>query len=148
MAERFLYFDSPHAIAVHDWIIEHSGGRQGINNLDLLESPLEMIQDDFYYPDVVSKVTHLFYSINKNHAFVDGNKRSGIALSAYFLQLNGYDYTVKRFVTEMENIAVWVAMNMINKDLLAELVESLIFEDEYSEALKLKIVQAWIASDF
>jgi death on curing protein len=39
----------------------------------------------------------------------------------------------------MENIAVWVAEGKINKDLLGELVESLIYENEYSEALKLQL---------
>ena len=143
MAERFFYFDSKHAIEVHDWIIEHSGGRGGIENLDLLESPLQMIQHDDYYPDIESKLTHLFFSINKNHAFTDGNKRSSIALSAYFLRINGFEHVIKRFVLEMENVAVWVADNVIDRDLLREILCSLIFEDEYSESLKLKIFSAW-----
>ena len=49
---------------------------------------------------------------------------------------------VKRFVKEMENIAVWVADNVIDKDLLHQIISSVIYEDDYSEAIKLAIVEA------
>ena len=137
-----LYFDITHAIEVHDWIIENSGGLAGINNLGLLESSLEHIQNDNYYPKIEDKLTHLVFSIIKFHAFTDGNKRSSIALGSYFLQLNGYDYAVRTFVLEMENIAVWVAEGKISKELLGTIVESLIYEDNFSESLKLKILLA------
>lgn len=142
MPQRFLYFDVVHAVKVHDWIIEHTGGKAGNNNLDLLEGPLGHIQNDFYYPNIEDKLTHLFYSINKNHAFTDGNKRSSIALGAYFLEINGYEYIIQFFVESMENVTVWVADNMINKDLLHEIITSLIYEDEHSEELKFKIIKA------
>lgn len=142
MDEIILYFDITHAIEVHDWIIENSGGLAGINNLGLLESSLEHIQNDNYYPKIEDKLTHLVFSIIKFHAFTDGNKRSSIALGSYFLQLNGYDYAVRTFVFEMENIAVWVAEGKISKELLGTIVESLIYEDNFSESLKLKILLA------
>ncbi|HEO1795041.1 type II toxin-antitoxin system death-on-curing family toxin [Acinetobacter baumannii] len=136
---RFFYFDLHYAIATHDWIIENTGGMVGIKDKGQLESPLEHIQNDLYYPEIEDKLTHLVFSINKNHAFNDGNKRSSLALGAYFLELNGFDYIVKRFVYEMENIAVWVADNIISKDLLHKIITSLLYEDDYSEELKLEI---------
>lgn len=139
---RFFYFDVAHAVSVHDWIIEHSGGLSGIKDIGQLASPLEHIQNDWYYPEMEDKLTHLVFSINKNHAFNDGNKRSSLALGAYFLELNGFDYVVKRFVKEMENIAVWVADNVIDKDLLHRIICSVIYEDEYPESIKLAIVEA------
>jgi death-on-curing protein len=142
MSISFIYFDSKHAIRVHDWIIKHSGGSPGNNNLDLLESPLGHIQNDFYYPEIENKLSHLVFSINKNHAFVDGNKRSSIALGAYFLELNGYEYCIKEFVHKMENISVWIADSVISKDLTEEIVTSIIYDDDYSEVLKMKIANA------
>jgi death-on-curing protein len=142
MNGSFLYFDVAHATSVHDWIIDNSEGRHGVNDLALLESPLEHIKNDLYYPTIEDKVTLLVYAINKNHAFIDGNKRSSIALAAYFLELNGYDYCVKDFVLKMENIAVWIADNYIDRDLTLKIVRSLIFEDEYPEPLKLEIAIA------
>jgi death on curing protein len=142
MNEKFFYFDIHYAVKVHDWIIKNSGGLPVTYDLGLLESPLEHIQNDLYYPEFEDKLTHLVFSVNKSHAFVDANKRSSIALGCYFLELNGYDYTVKKFVLQMENIAVWVADGLICKDLLREIIRSLIYEDDYSEALKLQIMLA------
>ena len=42
----------------------------------------------------------------------------------------------------MENIAVDVADNRIDKDLLFEIITSIIYDDDYSEDLKLKIIYA------
>ncbi|MDD2223492.1 MAG: hypothetical protein PHF42_08660 [Pseudomonas sp.] len=80
--------------------------------------------------------------MNKNHAFNDGNKRSSLALGAYFLELNGFDYLVQRFVIEMVNIVVWVADNVIDKTLLQQIISSILYEDDYSEALKLAMFEA------
>jgi death-on-curing protein len=138
----FNYFDIAHAIETHDFIINESGGSHGVNDLGLLESVLEHIQNDFYYPEFETKLTHLVFSVNKNHAFSDGNKRSSIALGAYFLEINGLEYCVDRFIIEMENISVHVADNRIDKDLLYEIIYSIINEDDFSEELRIKIIDA------
>ncbi len=142
MVNMILYFDIQHAVEVHDWIIENSGGLSGIKDLGPLESTLEHIQNNLYYPTFEEKLNHLVFAINKFHAFNDGNKRSSLTLGAYFLELNGYDYCVQKFVLEMENIVVWLAENKISKDLLLQLVTSLILDDEYPEALKLELIDA------
>ena len=139
---QFNYFTSTYAIQVHDDIINNSGGSLGILNIGLLESTLEHLQNDLYYPEIENKVTHLFYAINKNHSFQDGNKRASIALSAYFLEINNLSFRVNRFIEEMENIAVDVADNRIDKDLLFEIVCSLTYENDFSEVLKIKIINA------
>ncbi|MGJ1406338.1 type II toxin-antitoxin system death-on-curing family toxin [Sphingobacterium siyangense] len=136
------YFDVAHAIRVHDDIIDKSGGMHGIINEGLLASTLEHLQNDFYYESFIDKACHLFYSINKNHCFQDGNKRASIALTAYFLEINGLDYKVGQFMVQMENIAVHVADNKIDRDLLHEIIDSIVYESDYSESLKLKIFNA------
>jgi death on curing protein len=141
MSLETLYFDVYHAIQVHDWIVSQSGGMSGINNQGQLESSLTHIQNDSYYPEFTDKLTHLVFAIIQFHVFSDGNKRSSIALGAYFLELNGYDITTK-FVREMENIVVWLAEGKIDKELLRALIESLIYEDDYDEALKLRLFLA------
>jgi len=140
MALAFLYFDEPHAIQVHDWIIEQSGGMPGTKDLGCLSSVLEHIQNDDYYSCFEEKLTHLVFAVNKFHAFNDGNKRSSLVLGAYFLELNGYNYCVKKFVKEMENIVVWLAGNKISKELLQRLITSIVMEDDYSESLKLELI--------
>jgi death-on-curing protein len=141
----YTYFDVEHAIFVHDQIIINSGGILGILNKGLLESSIEHLKNEDYYPDLEDKLTHLFFSINKNHCFQDGNKRASIALSAYFLEINNCGFIVVRFIEQMENIAVDVADNKVNKELLYEIIRSLLYEQDYSEDLKLKIISAKLA---
>ncbi|WP_031599036.1 type II toxin-antitoxin system death-on-curing family toxin [Ferrovum myxofaciens] len=142
MEDAILYFDVKHAVEVHDYILEVSGGLHGQRDIGLLESALDHIQNDLYYPTMLDKLTHLIFAVNKFHAFNDGNKRASISLGAYFLELNGYDYCVQSFVLRMENIVVWVAEGKIDKDLLSEIFLALIEEEDYSESLKLKIIEA------
>jgi death-on-curing protein len=139
---RYLYFDVTRAVQTQHWVIEKSGGLPGVKNVEHLESVLGHIQNDWYYPEMADKLCHLVFSINKNHPFNDGNKRSSIVMGAYFLELNGYDYVVKRFVHEMENIAVYVADNVVSKDLLRDVITSLLYEDDYAESLKLALITA------
>ncbi len=140
------YFTVDFAIEVHDNIIAESGGMAGIRDRGLIESSLDFVQNDFYYPELEDKITHILYSFNKNHCFNDGNKRASLALSTYFLSINNLTVLVGKFVLEMENIVVDVADNVIDRDLLLEIITSLIYEDEYSEELKLKIIYAKLNS--
>ena len=137
-----LYFDARHAVEVHDWIIEHTGGLPGLKDLGQLESVLDFIQNDVYYPTFDAKLTHLIFGINKFHAFNDGNKRSSLTLGAYFLTLNGYDYCVSQFMIEMENIVVAIAEGCVDKTLLQRVVISLIEDDDFPDDLKLDLVEA------
>ena len=138
----YIYFDIEHAIRTHDFIIEKSGGNSGIIEIGKVESVLDHIQNDLYYPEFEEKLTHLVFSVNKFHAFSDGNKRTSIALGAYFLEVNGIEYCIDKFIIEMENIAVYVADNKINKELLHEIICSILAEDDFNEELKLKIIEA------
>ena len=138
----YIYFDLDYAVKEHDYIIDKSGGLKGTKDLGVLEATLDFVKNDVYYPELEDKVAYLFYSINKNHAFTDGNKRSSIALSAYFLEINGFDSVVKIYIGRMENIAVDVADNVIDRDLLKDIITSVIYEDDLSYELKLRIINA------
>ncbi len=138
-----IYITLKQAIEIHRKTVEISGGGDiGIIDPGKLESVLNHIQNDDYYPDFVSKLTHLFFCSNKFHCFNDGNKRIAIALGANLLLLNGYVFVVTKFISEMENISYHVASGAIDKDLLLELFFSIINEPEISEEIKLKIFEA------
>jgi death-on-curing protein len=139
---KFIYFDFQYAVKEHDYIIEKSGGLKGAKDLGHLHAALDFVKDDLYYPNLEDKVSYLFYSINKNHAFNDGNKRSSVALSAYFLEINGLGNIVSKFIQHMENFAVDVADNLVDRELLKEIIESIIYEEDFSYELKLKIIDA------
>ena len=60
----------------------------------MLESALAQPQQTFLgrylYRTIFDKAAILLCSIIKNHPFIDGNKRTGIATTAVFLAFNGY----------------------------------------------------------
>ena len=142
MSREFFYFDTLHAIKVHDWIIEKSGGFHGNREIGLLDSALAHIQNDLYYPSFEEKLKHLVIAVNKFHPFNDGNKRSSLVLGAYFLEINGYDFCVNKFIVEMENIVVWLAEGKIDDSLLLDIITSIIHEDEFNESIKLRLLEA------
>lgn len=110
-------------LELHDSVIETSGGLRGVRDIGILESILIHIQNDEYYPDFADKLTHLVYAVNKSHAFNDGNKRTSIMAGVYFLLLNGWEaQRVAHFAVSMEDMAVDVAANIIDKQTLSLMI--------------------------
>lgn len=139
----FLYLTLEQAIEIHRKTVEMSGGGAfGHLEIGKLESVLEHIQNDDYYPTFQDKLTHLFFGACKFHCFQDGNKRIAITLSTQMLLYNGYLYCASSFIREMENISYHVAAGNIDKDLLREVITACLERDEENEALKLKIFNA------
>lgn len=135
------YLDYEDLLCIYVKTVEISGGgAKGVIDEERAKSILEQIKNDDYYPNIENKLTHLFFGLNKFHCFQDGNKRIALSASIHFLNLNGYLYMINRFTREMENISIHVASGKIDKTLLQEIIESLIYESEYSEELQLKII--------
>lgn len=143
-----IYLTIEQAVEIHIKTVEISGGG-ALGHLDMgrLESVLQHIQNDDYYPSFEDKLTHLFFSACKFHCFQDGNKRIAITLCAQMLLLNGYLYCSGQFMRQMENISYHVAAGNIDKALLHEIISAVINGDEDNEALKLKILHAISGSE-
>ena len=138
-----IYLTLEQAIEVHRKTVEVSGGgAMGHLELGKLDSVLEHIQNDNYYPTFEEKLTHLFFCACKFHCFQDGNKRIAITLCAQMLLFNGYLYCSSQFIREMENISYHVAAGNIDKELLGEVIKAVINGYMDSEELKLKILEA------
>jgi death on curing protein len=137
------YLTLDQAIEIHKKTVDVSGGgAMGHLELGKLDSVLQNIQNDDYYPTFEDKLTHLFFCACKFHCFQDGNKRIAITLSAQMLLLNGYLYCTSSFLREMENISYHVAAGNIDKDLLRQVISAHLAAESDDEALKLKIFHA------
>lgn len=141
----YIYFKSVEEIvAIHQKTIDASGGgSDGIINLGSLDCAVEQIQYDDYYPEFADKLTHLFWVANKSHCFEDGNKRIAITACSMFLLMNGYLAVVEDFLRKMETISYHVAAGNIDKELLHEVITSILYEEDYCEELKLKLLDAF-----
>lgn len=139
----WIYLTLEQAIVVHARTIDASGGgTHGQLDVGKLESVLEHIQNDDYYPTFDKKLTHLFFCACKFHCFEDGNKRIAITLCAQMLLLNGYMRNVTAFMIESENISYHVAAGKISKDLLGDWMLAVLTGQVDDESLKLRIFNA------
>lgn len=144
MAEELRYITLDEAVEIHEKTIRHSGGGTHAHlNLGQLESLLQHIQNDDYYPTFIKKLTRLFFGICKFHCFADGNKRLAITLTAQFLLINGYVTIARTYFRETENISYHVAAGHIDEALLERVLTAIIqgtFDSD--ESLKLELLLA------
>lgn len=99
-------------------MVKRFGGSHGVRDLGLIESAVERprmtLDGKDLYPDVFLKAATLMHSILKNHAFVDGNKRTAYSSCGIFLKLNGYK------LENMHKRSLEFAMNVENNSLELE----------------------------
>ena len=111
-------------LAHREQLAEHGGG-DGVRDMGLLQSALARPQNAFHYNQVVSlsKLAACYgFGIAKNHAFVDGNKRTALVTSIMFLELNGYGLNS----TQQENYLTFydLAQGELTEEELADWLES------------------------
>lgn len=76
----------------HKKIICETGGIEGVRDLGLIESAINRAFSTFdgqdLYKSKEEKISVVTYGLIKNHGFVDGNKRIGVAMMLLLLVLN------------------------------------------------------------
>jgi death-on-curing protein len=80
-------------LAIHDEQLAEHGGLKGLREESLLLSALARPQNLAAYgtPDVADLAASYAAGIARNHAFIDGNKRTAFVVAAgVLLPLNGY----------------------------------------------------------
>lgn len=82
-------------MAIHARQIAEHGGTDGVRDRGMLDSALARPQQLFAYGgdgvDLAALAAAYGYGISRNHAFVDGNKRTAYVVMRTFLILNGWD---------------------------------------------------------
>ena len=79
--------------AIHDEVIYEFGGLPGIRDAGLLERAVDPPRNRLAYEpgsSLFDLAGALCVGIAKNHAFIDGNKRTALLVTRAFLFLNGY----------------------------------------------------------
>jgi death-on-curing protein len=121
---KFLKININEIILIHDRIVEATGGSKGIRESNLLDSVCNTPFANYFgkelYPDIFLKAAVIINSLVNYHVFVDGNKRTGIAVMEYFLAKNGYNFTNSKNIKEdfvlhiattnpdLADIAIWI----------------------------------------
>lgn len=80
-------------LKLHSQLIMTTGGLDGVRDKGLVDSSLSSAFEVYFgverYPTIEEKAARLCYSLIKNHAFLDGNKRIAVFAMLVFLELNG-----------------------------------------------------------
>jgi death-on-curing protein len=87
-----LWLSKELIFALHERLVAEFGGLPGLRDEGLLESALGKPENLHAYgkPSAFELAASYAFGIVKNHPFLDGNKRTGFAAAAVFLETNGY----------------------------------------------------------
>jgi death-on-curing protein len=137
------YISCDEALTVYQKTIEKSGGGfSGIRDMGGIESVLDFIQNDLYYPDFVSKLSYLVFCFCSGHFFMDGNKRVALTLGVYFLHKNRHYWAATQFMQRMEAIVYHIAASNIDDGLLLRITKCIVDCQDFDEELKIDIIHA------
>jgi death-on-curing protein len=104
-------------LELHVLVISQTGGSQGIRDLGRLEAAVATQMQS-----VFAKAAALIRGIIGDHAFVDGNKRTGMLSGLTFLKINGLKFIAKP--GELEDFAVKIATDHLDVDMIAAWLEA------------------------
>lgn len=99
------------------------GGIHGIRDFALLDAavkrPQSSLSGNFLYKDTYTMAAVYAHGLIKNHPFIDGNKRTGMAAALIFLDTNGYEITLSN--DDVYDIGIALATSEISYEILAEI---------------------------
>jgi len=82
-------------LMLHRALVAETGGMDGLRDEGLLESaataPFQRFGGTDPFPSLHQKAARLGFGLIRNHAFLDGNKRTGAHVMLVFLALNGVE---------------------------------------------------------
>lgn len=121
--QLLVHLDVAAVLAIHGEVLAAHGGGPGLRDRALLESAVAAPQASFGGKPLITDpqeiaASYLFY-LCRNHPFVDGNKRTALAASLVFLQVNGLlpDPDLPgRVVDDWEKLVLDVAGSRIDRD--------------------------------
>lgn len=120
-----IFLSIEEVIQIHDDLVSEYGGLHGIRDLGLLISAIEMpkasLFGEYLHESIFDKAAAYLFHIVCNHAFVDGNKRTGAAVSLIFLHQNGY--RMKYDMQEFEVMVVKVAEGKLPKKEISKFLQ-------------------------
>ncbi len=94
-----LWISKRAVLAMHSEQLAEHGGSDGIRDETLLDSALAKPHNVFAYadePDIFRLAASYAFGIARNHAFIDGNKRTALVVSLTFLLRNGWEISVSK----------------------------------------------------
>ena len=105
---NWRWVDKQALFLLHDESLAEHGGSVGLRDEGLLDSALArpLNLNAYATPDFADLAASYAIGLAKNHAFVDGNKRTALLATGMFLHLNGYRLSVSQVDATLTMLAV------------------------------------------
>ncbi len=127
--DGIIFLTVDEVIFIHDDQISRHGVAQGILNQGSLESAVAAAEFAAYYnpeADLHWLAAHYAVRLAQNHAFSDGNKRTGIASALVFLTLNGNPkHPASKDLKTLEDLMVDIAQHLQGIEALSAFLRTL-----------------------
>jgi death-on-curing protein len=125
---ELLHLDVEQVLLIHAAVLRVHGGSEGLRDEALLESAVAAPQatyggEPLFKDPVEIGAAYLFY-LCRNHAFVDGNKRTALAACLLFLRLNGLRPSADG--PEWEALVLEVAASRLDREQTTKRLKKLI----------------------
>lgn len=126
MSGEIVFLSKRRVLALHKDVLDLHGGEPGILNRSLLESALYSAQASYggeylnTFPYEMAAAYLIGFS--RNHAFVDGNKRTALAVVTAFLGMNGHAPRLSN--ADMETLVLHAAVGNASKARVAHALAS------------------------
>ena len=112
-----LFPEVEDVLDAHSASLDAHGGLAGVRDGGLLESAV-MAPRSGYYDSLASLAAAFCFGIARNHAFLDGNKRTAVVTAFAFLRVNGVVVTAPQHETHA--IVDGLAAGRVSRDALVE----------------------------
>lgn len=122
-----IFLDVGDVLAIHRRGLDRFGGSDGVREPKLLDSavaqPRATFGGAFLHEDLFQMAAAYLFHLVKNHPFVDGNKRAGLAAALVFLDLNGHP--INQPTMTLYDLTNGVASGTVEKAEVAEVFRKL-----------------------
>jgi|SRR3990167_1726467 len=122
----------------HAQIIQQYGGLDGIRDIGLLASAMDMPKATMFgehlHPTIFDKAAAYLFHIICNHPFIDGNKRTGTMAALTFLRQNRLhiEFTEEQALA-FEEVVVSTSEGKMTKEQIAKFFKNCYTGPEHSE---------------
>jgi death-on-curing protein len=127
---KIEFLDVDDVILLNDLILARYGGTVGVRDRTLLESAVEQpvagFGGDYLHSSIIAMASAYLFHIVSNHAFVDGNKRTGLLTTLVFLERNGYRVAERQ--SELFDLTMAVSRSELSKKEIADRLQGIVEE--------------------
>jgi death on curing protein len=128
IAPEFL--DLEEVLEIHALQLDEFGGIAGVRDRGLLESAVEQPRatgfGELLHADLFEMAAAYLFHIVKNHAFLDGNKRTALVAALVFLDINGV--SLERDDERLYELTMAAAEGRADKAQIADQLRKLVDE--------------------